>query len=165
MQEFRVLRMGTVCEDKASRILGQITLWLMGMSGQITYFLQPKGLNDEGQPLSTLHMPVERLIVKDDDFEKVEIPFEILGTEVEDNASGFNGMATGFVCHFNGCFHVIIQPPGVVEKTGQHIKDADFDLRRCSGEKIPVLTPVEKKESEKKQPSPTSDRLPEIREG
>jgi hypothetical protein len=165
MNTFKVLKMGTECKDLATGLVGQITHWLMGMSGTITYFLQAKGLDSKGQPLGKLYMPVERLEVDADDFEEIDIPFNILGTIVTDDASGFTGMATSLVCHRNGCFHVTIQPHGVVEKTGKPIGQREFDIRGCSGEQIPAMTAAEQKQSEKAHPSPTGDRMPKIREG
>lgn len=165
MPNFRVLRMGTSALDRATGLVGQITHWMMGMSENITYFLQPNGLDSEGQPVARLYMPVERLEVGEDDFENIEIPSNILGTNVKDDASGFSGMAIHLIRHRNGCFHVNIQPKGVVEKTGKPIEAHEFDIRGCSGEQIPVLTPPEKAQSEQRQPSPMPGSSPRLREG
>lgn len=165
MKRFKVLKMGTEALDLATGLTGQVTHWMMGMSENITYFLQPKGLDSEGQPVGRLYMPVERLKVNEEDFENIEIPSNILGSIVTDDASEFTGMATHLIRHRNGCFHVNIQPKGIVEKTGKPIADHEFDIRGCSGEQIPVLTPAKKKASEKKNPSPIGDRLSAVREG
>lgn len=161
----KVLRMGTEALDRATGLVGQTTHWIMGMSGAITYFVQPRGLDSEGQPLGKLFMPAERLEVKDSDFEEIDIPFNILGTTVTDDASGFTGMAINLIRHRNGCFHVNIQPSGKVKKTGKPIEAREFDIRGCSGEQIPVLTEEQMKQSEEKNPSPTDDRMPAIPEG
>jgi hypothetical protein len=123
----------------------------------IDYLFQPKGLDEDGEPLEKHYLCLERLSVKKADFEMVEVPFEILGTQVADKASGFNGMAITFIRHINGCFHVNIQPKGKLPKTGAPIRSHDFDLRSCTGEKIVELTKPELKKSRAEKPSP-SDR-------
>jgi len=82
------------------------------------------------------------------------VPIEILGTIVTDKPSGFTGMAIDFIRHINGCFHVTIQPKGLLKKNGNPIQKADFDLRQCTGKKIKELSESELKESKKKNPSP-----------
>jgi hypothetical protein len=57
-----------------------------------------------------MYLCEERLDIGENDFEMVEVPFEVFGTQVTDKASGFTGMATLFIRHINGCFHVEIQP-------------------------------------------------------
>lgn len=165
MRTFRVLRMGAECLDSATGLTGQITHWILGMSGVITYFLQPKGLDSKGQPLAKLYLPAERLQVSEDAYEDIEIPFNILGSIVTDDASGFTGMAISLIRHRNGCFHANLQPSGVVKKTGKPIACREFDIRGCSGEQIPVLTPEELRASEEANPSPTGDGMPKILEG
>jgi hypothetical protein len=97
----------------------------------------------------------ERLETTFDQLELAEVPLEILGTIVTDKASGFTGMAINFVRHINGCFHVVIQPSGVLKKTGSPIEKAEFDLRGCSGKMIPKLSDEQLKKSKEKNPSPT----------
>lgn len=158
-KEMRVLILGTVCRDKATELRGTLTHWLVDMDGRIIYIFQPKGLDGEGQPLQSLLLGKTRLEVTDDDFETVNVPFEILGTQVTDKASGFTGMATKFIRHINGCFHVYIQPKGLVEKTGLPVRENDFDLRQCEGEKIPILSQEELAESKEDDPSPAGKRI------
>jgi hypothetical protein len=69
-------------------------------------------------------------------------------------------MATHFVRHPNGCFHVEIQPAGKVPKKGKPIQPCDFDIRQCKGRNIPVLSEVARQESMAREPSPepTSQR-------
>lgn len=154
----KALRLGAECTEKATGLNGAVTHWLMDMGGKITYLFQPKRINpDTGQPVSKLIIEIERIQANPKDFEEVDIPIEILGSHVADKASGFNGMAVAFIRHLNGCFHVQIQPSGVLQKTNSPIAKMEFDLRQCKGEKIVELTPEEMKESKAKRPSPTGD--------
>ncbi|MEI6042394.1 MAG: hypothetical protein WCQ00_02390 [bacterium] len=150
----RTLKPGTVCRDSATQLEGTITHWLCDMGRRIDYIFQPKGLNDEGEPLSYIKMEVERLVVTDDMFEEVDVPIEILGTLVTDKPSGFTGMAVGFIRHVNGCFHVYIQPKGILQKTKMPVKKLDFDLRQCSGKKIPKMNAKKLAASKEESPSP-----------
>lgn len=153
--KIRVLKLGTVCKDVATELTGTLTHWYLNMAKTVEYLLQPKELNpDDGQPVKRLILEAERLQVIEDDFEEVEVPFDILGSIVTSKSSGFTGTAVCFVRHMNGCFHVSIQPKGLLPKTKCPIKPAEFDLRDCEGEKIPMLTPLEKKKSEADHPSP-----------
>lgn len=153
--KFSVLRPGTECADKATELPGTVTHWVMGMDKHILYLFQPRGLTDEGQPTRMLYLCAARLTATVEDHETVEVPFEILGSQVEDRASGFKGMAIQFIRHTNGCFHVEIQPPGLVAGKGAPIQAHDFDLRMCIGEKIPMLTSTQLQESRRATPSPS----------
>jgi hypothetical protein len=160
MKKIRVAKLGTKCRDKATGLDGTLTHWVCDLAGVIKYLFQPKGVNPEdGQPVSKIGLELERLEFSDDPFEDVEVPFEVLGTFVADDASGFNGIAVAFVRHINGCFHVVIQPQGSLPKTNSPITRADFDLRQCVGEKIPKLDQKELAESRDRKPSPTGDRF------
>ena len=153
--EMRILRLGTVCKDKATQLEGTLTHWCMDMSKGVKYIFQPQGLDNEGQPISHLALCEERLVVTDDDFEIVDVPIEILGTQVTHKASGFSGMATEFIRHINGCFHVAIQPAGTVKDKNTPIRVNEFDIRACSGEMIVKMSPEEQKQREKDAPSPS----------
>jgi hypothetical protein len=153
----RVLKLGTVCLDKATELEGTLTHWLIDLGGAVNYFFQPKGLSDEGQPVQKLYLEEARLKVNETDFEEVEIPFEILGTQVTSKASGFTGMAIEFIRHINGCFHVVIQPKGMSQKTKMPIRKCDFDLRECTGDKITELSEAALARSKEINPSPTGD--------
>ena len=157
--KIETLTLGTVCDDRATGLTGTLTHWVLSMDGRITYIFQPRGLDRKGQPLNHLVLNEARLDVSESDFEEVEVPVEILGTEVTDKASGFTGMAIDFIYHINGCFHVAIQPRGVVESTGLPINVSEFDLRRCTGEKIIELSKEELTLSIEKEPSPTGNVL------
>jgi hypothetical protein len=155
MKKVKVIKLGTVCKDKATELTGTLTHWGYNMSGHIQYILQPKALGDDGQPVDSLCLEEDRLIVKKEEYELIEIPDEILGSIVTDRASGFTGMAVNFMRHINGCFHVYIQPSGLNAKTNQPIRRADFDLRSCEGEKIKNPQGKKLEESKKKEPSPS----------
>lgn len=153
-----VIKLGTVCTDEATKLTGTLTHWLIGMSGSIDYLFQPNGLNPETcQPVKKIILSPKRLILPPNAMKEIEIPFEILGTQVEDQASGFKGMAIALIMHINGCFHVEIQPPGVTPKDQTPIKTAEFDLRGCTGIEIPVLTEAEQEKSQREKPSPDMD--------
>ncbi len=157
--QIRVLKLGTVCRDKATKLEGTLTHWSITMGKTIGYLFQPKGLDENSQPVQKLCLEKERLNFKDIDFEAVEVPFEILGTTVTSKSSGFNGMAVEFIRHINGCFHVVIQPEGISPKTKIAIKKCDFDLRDCAGEKITELSERELAKSKQVSPSPTGDTI------
>ncbi len=153
MREFKLVKLRTKCRDKATNLPGMVTHWLLDMNGDVQYLFQPKGLDESGRPVDKICVCAERLAVKPADFEMAEIQFDILGSQVTDEGSGFAGMATHLVYHPNGCCHVQIQPAGLTKKKTP-IQACEFDLRQCSGPKIPVLTEPERKASTVERPSP-----------
>ena len=155
MTQVRVIKLGTKCRDTATELSGTLTHWVINQAGHVMYFFQPRGLDDAGQPVKKIFLPADRLKTKEGDFETVDVPTEILGSDVEDSASGFKGKAVELIMHINGCFHIGIQPTGKSQKTNEAIDRYDFDLRQCIGEKIPRLTSEEKKKSTVQNPSPT----------
>ena len=156
---FKTIKLGAVCVDRATGLTGTPTHWVLDMDKRVEYVFQPNGLDSNGQPLDHLILGLARLDVNYSDFEEVDVPFEILGTEVTDMASGFTGMAVDFIFHINGCFHVAIQPWGVVQRTKLPIRKCEFDLRRCRGEKIIELSEAELAESIEKESSSTGNSL------
>ena len=119
MIKIKALKLGTKLKDRATNLIGTLTHWVIDLGQRVDYIFQPPGLSPEnGCPINHLLLEIERLEYSDENMEEVEIPFDILGKTTTDKASGFTGMAVGFVRHINGCFHVIIQPQGVLEKTG-----------------------------------------------
>jgi hypothetical protein len=155
--QFKVLKLGTVCRDKGTGLEGTLTHWILNMGKHVSYIFQPKGLDEDGQPVRKLVLEKERLEFEKDAVENVEIPFDILGTQVTDKASGFTGMAVDFIRHINGCFHVTIQPEGMHPKKMNPIQKHDFDLRACAGEKIEQLSEPELAKSKVSRPSPAGD--------
>ena len=157
MTTLKLLKLGTRLNDRATLLTGTLTHWVIDMGQRVDYIFQPTGLNPEnGSPLKHLSLEIERLEYSEENLEEVEIPFEILGSIVTDKASGFTGMAVGFVRHINGCFHVIIQPQGVLAKTNAPVCKSEFDLRQCEGEMITEMTDAELKKSKADKPSPSS---------
>jgi hypothetical protein len=159
MKKIKVIKLGTRCKDIATKLEGTLTHWTINMSGYIQYIFQPLGLDEEGQPVTSLYFDPVRLKVEESDFEEVEVPLEILGTKVTHEASGFTGMAITFIRHINGCFHVYIQPEGVQKKNKKPIEKNDFDLRSCSGQMIAKMSEEDLKKSKTDQPSPTKVHL------
>ena len=154
MKTITVLKLGTFNTDTATGLKGMITHWQYGLDGFVRYLLQPKALNPEtGLPVDKINLEKERF--KDQSqIENIEVPVEILGSQVTDNASGLTGTAIAFVRHNTGCFHVVIQPAGVIKKTNQCIDRTDVALTQCSGPKIKVMTAAQTKTEETKRPSP-----------
>lgn len=117
----------------------------------VLYSFQPPGLNEDGLPRVASWIDEGRFI--DPPLESLDLPLEVLLTEVEDVPTGYKGMAVSLVVHISGCIHIEIQPKGLT-KSGDTIRPRNFDYRRCRGEKVKVLTPVERKESQAVRPSP-----------
>ncbi|GEM_PF-744323 len=160
MRKIVVLKLGSVCIDKATGLQGTVTHWFLDMGKQVAYLFEPYGINPEdGQPVKKFLVELERLVTTENQFEEVEVPFEIIGSIVKHKASGFTGMAIAFVRHTHGCFHVTVQPKGVLPRTNSPIKHAEFDLRECSGEKIEEMNAEQLQKSKEEQPSPTGDRF------
>ena len=86
--KMKVIRLGTSCVERATGLKGAVTHWTCNMGKNVSYLFQPRGLDDEGAPVKKQFLCKERLNVSEGDFEEVEVPFEILGTQVEDKASG-----------------------------------------------------------------------------
>jgi hypothetical protein len=158
----QVIKLGTVCTDKATELQGTLTHWCLDMDHRIDYLFQPQGLNPkDGRPIDKILVEQARLELPDGGFEDVDVPVKILGTQVTDKASGFSGMAVSFVRHINGCFHVAIQPKGRLPETNAPIRRMEFDLRGCIGEAIEQQSPEELEQSKEERPSPTGDSFPE----
>lgn len=158
MKQIRTLKLGVPCIDKATELEGQCTHWIMGTDEHINYLFQPKGINPEtGHPVDKIHLNGARIEAPEEAYELVDVPVEVLGTQVTDDASGFTGMAISLVQHIHGCFHVQIQPSGRLPKTNSAAERADFSILQCSGEAIPKLSEKEKTEEKGKRPSPTGD--------
>ncbi len=142
--------------DTATGASGMLTHMIIDKDGKTRYLLQPRAVNPKtGHPVEKIHLEPDRL-EDQTKTEEIDIPMEVLGSTVTDDASGISGYALSFVRHPNGCFHVHIQPSGVIEKTREPIKPIDVDFRQVSGEKVPKMTEAEKEVSRKEKPSPAS---------
>lgn len=162
MVKIKVIKLGTKCVDKAIQHQGMVTHLFCNMEKRINYLFQPRVLNPEnGLPVKSILVEQERLDISLENMEEIELPFEILGTPVTDEGTGFTGMAVEFVRHLNGCFHIIIQPSGLLKSTNSPVQKAEFDPRRCSGPMIKQMSDEEFKKSLIKDPSPTGDSFVE----
>ena len=149
-----MLELGTTVTEIATGLPGMLTHCEILMDRSFLYLFQPHGLQPEnGEPLPKMWC-VENLIegadIVDDPDDEI---LDILGTQVEDTASGFKGMATAIVLHINGCCHAQVQPRGLSAK-GMPIQCHEFDIRQLKGDAIPVLTKEEKIKDQKAKPSP-----------
>lgn len=149
-----MIKLGTIVKDSATDLAGMLTIFEERIGGNSFYLLQPRGLNPkDGQPAKRLWLDPPRVIGGVAAELPTDWPREILGTEVEDEASGFKGKAIAIALHISGCVHVSVQPAGVTE-TGAAIESEQFDLRRLSGPAIKKLTEPERAKSQKDKPSP-----------
>jgi hypothetical protein len=163
--KFKTIKLGTVCTDKATEEQGTLTHLVFYMGHGIEYLFQPTGLNSEdGHPVRKLQLEEARLLVFPQDYEEIDIPVDILGTTLRNKASGFEGMATHFIYHVNGCFHVAIQPKGRLPKTNAIIRFGEFDLRECTGEKLEELSAAKLAESRQQTPSPYGECISDFRQ-
>lgn len=149
-----MLKLGTFVKDKASKQEGMLTVYMTDESHNAFYCFQPKGLNPETMvPLDTIWLDPKRILDGQED-NHVELPLNLLGTEVEDIATGFKGTAISLFYYQNGCTHFEVKPTGVIEKTGETIKAKEFDMRRLRGEAITALSAEELQQSKLDKPSP-----------
>lgn len=152
-----IIKLGSNCHDPVTGLDGAVTHLQIEMNHHIWYCFQPRGLDRE-----TLQ-PIKRMWVADGRLtggkliDTPDLPVEALNTVAEDTASGFSGTAVAMTMHIDGCVHLQLQPPGVIEKTGAPIDPADFNILRLTGPGIPVLTEAEKDESRASKPSPGPD--------
>ncbi len=154
MKSLNVLRLGESYVDRASGVEGVLTHWFCNLDFIVNYLFQPKGLNESGQPHEKIVICAGRLVHSDKHLEKVDAPLNVLGTLATEKISGFTGMVVGLDKHLNGCVHLTIQPKGLLPGKTGIVEDANFDIRGCEGEAIPVLTKEEQRVSEEKHPSP-----------
>src|ERR1019366_7592889 len=130
---------------------------------QVFYHFQPKGLNPKtGEPVDSYLVDPARLIDGEYVEDFIDLPISVLGTEVEDKASGFKGTAIALIYHINGCVHFDVQPKGTLKETGSSIRQVNFDIRRLTGKAIKKLSEpeLEKSKKEKPSPAPTSSYRP-----
>lgn len=153
----KIIKLGTITTDTATGREGMVTHLQMETGNVIFYIFQPRGLNPEnGQPVKSTFVVPDRLVKVNEIPLPANFPVDVLGTEVEDIATGFKGNAVGITLHQSGCVHVVVQPPGMIEKTGASFESTDFDIRRLKGKKIPVLTEKQKEADQTKRPSPSA---------
>lgn len=130
-----MLKLGSMVTDKVTELHGMLTMYSYDMDKNVHYLFQPSRLNPETkQPVDTLWITETRIIGAQ--FTEIDLPIEVLGTEVTDKATNYTGTAINLYHHLNGCNHFGVKPKGQNEKTGDSIKAADFDIRRLKGAAI-----------------------------
>lgn len=149
-----MIKLGSQVTEIATGLPGMVTHLQIEMDGQNYVFFQPRGLSPgDGKPIKGMWVVQSRLtggeIIKEPN-----IPIEVLGTQVEDTATGFTGIATAICLHISGCVHVDVQPNGRLEKTGAPIEVCNFDIRRLKGDAIKPMTESERTADQTEKPSP-----------
>lgn len=139
--------------DQVTDLNGMLTILSIDSANNIHYLFQPAGLSPKTkEPLNTFWITKQRVFGAE--IKEVDLPVEVLATEVEDKASGFKGTAISLYYHLNGCIHFEVKPKGVIEETGESIKSREFDMRRLKGIAIKELTEEEHEASKNSSPSP-----------
>lgn len=147
--------LNTDVTDSATGLLGRLVHLIIETGDVRHYNFQPRGLNPKtGQPVDRFWIQPCRILNVDSAVER-ELPVEVIGTEVTDDASGFTGKAISVILHPSGCVHVGVQPAGKLGETGGKIDSCDFDIRRISGPAVPKFTPEELAREERRAPSPS----------
>jgi|ERR1051326_3316036 hypothetical protein len=143
-------------KDRVTGLKGMLT-HAQYEGGNYMYAFQPHGLNPKNQePVDGLWIAPDRI----SDGVEVPIPQQfndaigVLGSEVEDQGSGFKGIAVAAILHISGCVHIDIQPSGVVKETGEPIKRHNFDIRRLHGKAIKQMSEAERDQDQERRPSP-----------
>lgn len=150
-----MLKLGTIVTDNVTETDGMLVIYSIDMDKNQHYLFQPTALDPETrQPLDTFWITERRIVGGEKTHTK--LPLNILGSEVQDKATGFIGTAITMFYHINGCLHLEVKPKGVIEKTGQTIKAHEFDIRRMRGKEIKELNDQELEVSIVDNPSPQS---------
>jgi len=149
-----MIKLGSVVTESATGLTGMVTHLQIEMDRQRYVLFQPRGLNPEtGKPVNSMWV-VESRLSGGQMIPEPDLPVGVLGTDVEDSASGFAGVATSIVLHISGCVHVCVQPKGKLEKTGAAVEAHDFDIRRLTGPAIKVMSDSEREVDQREKPSP-----------
>ncbi len=159
MSQTTILKLGSLTTDTVSGAKGMLTHLQISLDSSRLYHFQPRGLNPEDhQPVEGVWLVENRLSGAAED--EVDLPLDVLGTQVTDRASGFKGTAITLVLHINGCVHLDVKPKGTLKRTGATIAAANFDIRRLEGPALKAMTEVELKRSCAATPSPSPVRSP-----
>lgn len=151
--ELPIVVLGEEVIDKATDQKGILTLAVINMDHRVNYAFQPAKLNKQtGTPAKTYWVSEAQLegYFKED----TEFPLNLLGSEVQDECTGYKGVATELVLHINGCIHVYIQSKEPIPETGETANPIELDIRRLKGAELKTLSRSELKESRKQKPSP-----------
>lgn len=150
----KIIPLRTKAKDIATGFKGMLTHLFVGMDRVQKYALQPHMLtSDTRQPVKPYWLPSEQL-KHDGELVEQELPLDVIGTQVTDEASGFSGMCIGLTLHSSGCVHIDIQPSGTT-KEGARVEVENFDIRRCTGPALKKLSEPKRQESERRNPSPS----------
>ena len=149
-----MIKLGSQVNETATGLPGMVTHLQIEMNQQRYLLFQPRGLNPEtGKPVKSMWV-VESRVTGGEIVDEPNLPTQVLGTEVEDTASGYCGVATAICLHISGCVHVTVQPKGKLEKTGAAVEACDFDIRRPKGDAIKPMTETERAADQAQKPSP-----------
>lgn len=149
-----MIKLGTPVKDSATALKGMLVNMQVHPNGQRFYNFQARGLNPKtNQPRKRFWITADR-IVGGVEIPDPDLPLKVLGTIVEDIASGFKGTATAMTLHINGCVHFCVQPEGTQSDSGEVIEEADFDIRQLKGKAIKPLDDASMEQSKKSKPSP-----------
>lgn len=149
-----MFKLGVPCVDSVTGLKGMLTHMQLDTSEQVWYNFQPNGLNPKTkEPVDSFWIDPAR--VSNCISTTASLPLEILGTEVEDTASGFKGIVINLVYHINGCVHADVQSKGTLPDSGNKINAVNFDVRRLKGKAIKKLSEKEIDSSTKEKPSPS----------
>lgn len=152
MKTFNTIALGSKAKDTVTGLNGIITHLVFLSQNSFQYTFVPEGLNKEtNRPLYSHHMEPWRIEGKE--MEDIDVPVELIGTNAEEENSGFKGVIAALTVHVNKCVHAAIQPKEL-DKEGEPVRDCDFDLRRLKGPAIKKMTKEELKTSHKEKPSP-----------
>ena len=90
--EKSILKLGQMVTDNVTGIKGMLTMYSEDMDNNVLYLFQPSKLNPETkEPVDRYWLSKSRVDAED---YKVELPLHILGTVVEDKATGFKGASS-----------------------------------------------------------------------
>jgi hypothetical protein len=146
-------KLGTIIIDKVTGSKGMLTIYALEMSGNQNYLFQPKALNPTTkEPVDTFWITEDRIVGGEEVYPV--LPINVLGTEVEDTATGFKGISISLYYHINGCVHVEVKAKGTIPKTGETIKSQNVDIRRLKGKAIKKMTEPQMEKSKIEKPSP-----------
>ena len=149
-----MIKLGSQVSETATGLPGMVTHLQIEMNQQRYLLFQPRGLNPEtGMPVKSMWV-VESRVTGGEIVDEPNLPVQVLGTEVEDTASGYCGVATAICLHISGCVHVTVQPKGKLEKTGAVVEACDFDIRRLKGDASKPMTETERAADQAQKPSP-----------
>jgi hypothetical protein len=147
-------KLGTPVTDTSTGQKGMLTLMQIEQNNSRYYYFLPKGMNPkDGLPLAGRWL-TDAAIGEAQDVDEPVIPEGLIGSVAMDSASGIEGTITSLRIHINGCFHVSLQSKTVLKETGSVPEAFDVDLRRLTGNKVPVFTEKALEEDRKRNPSP-----------